>query len=163
MLQNDLRSRLDYTNLYVTKAYDRISNIYTNKYGWNTNKSNRPKILARGAHAFMQGDLVVNSPFLVDEMGDFVRDGFVAKAQAKRGKHDDRVIALLIAYYGLMDEDWQAGDDIDSERRLRRSANLVQDKLIQTSGAPVQRPDFQNQAITYKQMQARLEEQFDDY
>jgi hypothetical protein len=156
---NDMRARLDYTNLYIWKAYDRINNVYTNKYGWWTNRVTRPKLIARGLHAFTNGDLVVNSPFLLDEMSDFERDHFIAKAKARHGRHDDRIMALLIGYWGAHDDEWLAGEDIAEERRLRRAAKDVQNGMAKA--APVaRRADYQNQALTYAQMMARANEQF---
>lgn len=147
----DLRTRHDYANLYIWKQYDRINNVFTNKYGWWTNRTSRPKLIARGLHAFANGDLIVNSPFLLDEMGDFERDHFIAKAKAAHGRHDDRIMALLIAYWGAFDESWLNGEDIDEERRMYQKAKGMQREQA-VAVAAKKRVDFQNRPVTYKQM-----------
>lgn len=159
-LVSDLRSRLDYGNLYIWKAYDRINNIYTNKLGWWTNKTTRPKIIARGLHAFSQKDLIVNSGFLLDEMADFERDHFIAKAKARHGRHDDRIMALLIGYWGAHDDEWLAGEDVGEQRRLRGLAGEIQQDMAAKS-ATKKRADYQNTAMTYTEMMSRANEMFE--
>ncbi len=159
-LVNDLRSRLDYSNLFIWKAYDRINSVYTNKLGWWTNKTTRPKIIARGLHAFSQKDLIINSGFLLDEMADFERDHFIAKAKARHGRHDDRIMALLIGYWGAHDDEWIGGEDIGEQRRLRGLAGEIQ-KDMAAQGAAKKRSDYQNTAISYSEMMSRANEMFE--
>lgn len=155
---NDLRMRLDYSNLFIWKAYDKITNIYTNKLGWWTNRTTRPKLIARGLHAFANSDLIVNSPFCLDEMSDFERDHFIAKAKARFGRHDDRIMALLIAYFGAHDEEWMAGEDIAEERRARMYGRQIQQLIVEPETTPVRRRvDYQNTAITLKEMYERAD------
>lgn len=160
ILVNDLRSRLDYGNLFIWKAYDRIGNVYTNKLGWWTNKTTRPKIIARGMHAFSQKDLIVNSTFLLDEMADFERDHFIAKAKARHGRHDDRIMALLIGFWGAHDDEFLAGEDIGEQRRLRGLAGEIQNEMA-SQQAVKKRADYQSTAISYREMQARQDEFFE--
>jgi hypothetical protein len=155
---NDLRSRHDYGNLYVWKQYDRRTNLYTNKLGWWTNRTTRPKLIARGLHAFANDDLIVNSPFLLDEMADFERDHFIAKAKARFGRHDDRILALLIAYWGAHDDEWLSGEDIAEERRLRGDAKAVVQTLQPKSDDRPRKPDYQSQALTYSDMMRQAED-----
>ncbi len=162
---SDLRYRLDYGNLFIRKSYDKIENIYTNTFGWSTNKSTRPKIIARGVHALQYGDLTINSPFLIDEMSDFRRDKFDEKPEARKGHHDDRIMALLLGYYGAHDEEWLAGDDLAEQRRamLKQKAIEAAQPLIEAHTAPEIIPparrgkDFQQRAISYKDMMSEAE------
>ena len=156
---NDLQRRLDYSNLFIWKAYDKITNVFTNKLGWWTNRTTRPKIIARGLHAMTNGDLIINSPYLMYEMEDFERDHFIAKAKARFGRHDDRIMALLIGYWGAHDSEWLAGEDIAEERRLRRMGIDRQEALIEKH--PVRRKaDYQNSAISARAMWDKANEQF---
>lgn len=159
-LVNDLRMRLDYSNLFVWKAYDRLTNMYTNKLGWWTNRTTRPKIIARGLHAFANGDLIVNSTYTLDEMQDFERDHFIAKARARSGRHDDRVMALLIGFWGAHDDEWMAGEDLAEERRLRKLGAKHQEMQMYEKPSPTLgwgKPDYQNSAITWKQALERAD------
>lgn len=160
---SDLRLRLDYGNLFIRKSYDKINNIYTNTYGWSTNKSTRPKLIARGVHAMQYGDLIINSPFLIDEMSDFRRDRFDEKPEARRGHHDDRIMALLIGYYGAHDDEWINGEDLAEQRRAQAKVDASKPAEVghsapETPSTPVRRVDFQMRAISHKQMMNEAED-----
>jgi hypothetical protein len=145
----DIRSKLQYGNLFVWKVYDRTKNLNTNRIGWWTTNSTRPKLVARGVHAITNDDLVINSEHLLDEMEDFQTDHWMAKAQASSGRHDDRVMAMLMAYWAAHDNEWMAGYDVAEERRNLRAAG----KLEQTAKESAEPPKtWQNTAITYDQM-----------
>jgi len=133
---NNLRSRLGYNNLYIWKAYDRITNMYTNKFGWWTNRTTRPKIIAAGLHAFMYNDLIINSAFTLDEMEDFERDHTVATGKARVGTHDDRIMALLICYWGAHDDEWISGEDVAEARRRRERGEDVRTEVAVKTGKP---------------------------
>lgn len=157
---SDLRLRLDYTNLYIRKSLDRINGLYTNTFGWSTNKSTRPKLIARGLHAMNYGDLIVQSSYLLDEMSDFKRDKFDEKPEARRGKHDDRLMSLLLAYYGGNEDQWLSGDDIDEQRRAQLRVDALVDTIneVQTPVAVRRRTvDYQSRPMTHRQMQDEAE------
>lgn len=152
---SDLRLRLDYTNLFIRKSYDKINNLYTNTYGWSTNKASRPKLIARGLHALTYGDLIINSPYLLDEMSDFRRDKFDEKPEARAGRHDDRLMALLIGYYGVHDEEWISGDDLAEQRRAQQKADIkAADTDIPVEDTVPERRavDYQRRPISYSKM-----------
>lgn len=158
---SDLRMKLDYGNLYVRKAYDRINNIYTNSLGWWTNKASRPKIIARGLHALSYGDLIINSPYLIDEMSDFKQDQFEDSPRARAGKHDDRVMALLIGYWGAHDEEFLSGEDIGEQRRLAARVKKVEE--IKQELAPERRASYQAKAMSSAEMSARANADFAEW
>jgi hypothetical protein len=150
-MQADLKSRFEYTNLYTWKALDRVNNIYTNKQGWWTNRTSRPKLIARGLHAIQYSDLIVNSTYCLDEMNDFERDHFIAKAKARHGMHDDRLMALLIAYYCGNEELWLSGEDPAEERRQYQYAKSKQSEQ-QPESMSGRRVDYQARPLSYAQM-----------
>lgn len=156
--QLDLRTRLEYSNLYIWKVYDRRTNMYTNKFGWYTTRSTRPKIIDRGMHDLVRGDLIVNSPYLLDEMEDFQRDHFAGRAQARHGTHDDRVMALLIGYWCGHEEEWIAGDDLSEQRRLLTDAQEVRYDLQAKSGQPTLKADWHNTAVSAQRMAEESDE-----
>lgn len=150
---NTLRTKLDYTNLFIRKDYEKRENLFTTKLGWHTTRHNRGLIIARGLHALQYGDLILHSPYLLDEMADFEsnHDLAVAKVKASKG-HDDRIMALLVGYFGGFDDSWLAGDDIDEQRRLRQQAGQIQQEMAvkaQIDDKTV-RPNWQNTAISYR-------------
>ena len=157
---NTLRSKLDYSNFFVRKDYEKRENLFTTKYGWHTTRHNRGLIIARGLHAFQYGDLLVNSPFLLDEMADFESDHDLAQARVKRGKgHDDRIMAILIGYFGGHDDEWLSGDDVGEQRRLLAAAGKIQEELQEEKGQK-KKADYQNTAISYKEMMRRVDDWF---
>lgn len=152
-VQSDLRLIHGYSNIFVWKVYDKRLNIYTNKLGWWTNRSTRPRLIARGIHALTQRDLILHSEELFDELEDFQRDANMADAAAMglRGgeRHDDRVMAILIAYVGAHDEEWIAGMDVAGERRRLQIAGKYEEAVERRSGV---KPDFATTDCTYDAM-----------
>ena len=156
-MMSDLRFRLDYGNLYIRRSYDKVNSTYTNTYGWSTNKASRPKLIARGLHALTYGDLVINSPYLLDEMSDFRRDRFDEKPEARVGRHDDRLMALLMCYYGAHDDEWLSGEDIGEQRRAAEKAGQIIE-VIAEKAEPGRKVSFQNRPITAKQAMLEWED-----
>ena len=150
---SDLASR-GYDNIFERKIYDKLEEVYTEKIGWWTSKGSRRRLLMRGLHALQQKDLIPRSALLLDEMQDFTTDEFQAKAQAKSGRHDDRVMAFLIAYAAGHDDEWLSGEDIALARRTRTQAQVP---LLTASGQPIKK-DFQNTDISFDRMQAQGDE-----
>jgi hypothetical protein len=157
---NTLRTKLDYTNLFIRKDYEKRENLYTTKLGWHTTRHNRGLIIARGIHALSYGDLIINSPYLLDEMADFESNHDIAQAKVKVGKgHDDRVMAMLVGYFGGHDDEWLSGDDIAEERRLREKAGQIQQKMAASDDRTAQkRPDWQSSAVSARKMNELAED-----
>lgn len=118
----DLRFRLDYSNFFIYKRYDKRTSALTQWLGFVTSFSTRQQLIGRGMHAVKRKDLILHSEFLLEEMADFQRDHYAAKAQAIAGTHDDRVMALLLANWAAHDDELMAGDDIGEERRVLAAA-----------------------------------------
>lgn len=144
---SDLAGR-NYPNIYERQVWDHAEDTYAHKIGWSTNRTTRPRLISKGIHAFSQQDLLVNSPHCLDEMQDFSGDPLKAKTQAKAGRHDDRIMALLIGYHGGHDQEWLAGEDIADERRKFRQRG----KPVLTAAGDLVRKDWQNMPITNEQM-----------
>lgn len=155
-----LNTHLEYGNLFQWKVYDRTTHLETNRLGWWTNRTTRPKLIARGQHAIMKGDLVMNSPFLFNEWKTFQRDHSLARAAAMYNRHDDRVMAILMAHWAAHDNEWIAGEDIaEQRRRLTSATQLMHTKAAADETRPsTTRVDYQNRAISWKQMQAESDD-----
>lgn len=151
----DIRSRLAYGNLFIWKIYDKTKNLQTTRLGWWTTPSTRPKLIARGHHALVNGDLIINSEFLLDELEDFQGDLFMSKAQALSGRHDDRVMAFLMAYWAGHDDEWMAGFDTAEERRRLKAAGNLEQAVEDTEQ---RKPTWQNTAVTYAEMMEQWED-----
>lgn len=155
-----LNTHLEYGNLFQWKVYDRTTKLETNRLGWWTNRTTRPKLIARGQHAIMKGDLVMHSPFLFNEWKTFQRDHYLARAAAMSGRHDDRVMAILMAHWAAHDAEWISGDDVaEQRRRLTAATGMMHTKAAEATAAGIQvgRVDYQNRAISWKQAQAEAD------
>lgn len=72
--------------------------------GWNMNPVNRKDMLEWLNTALVNDYLEINSPWFVKQMGQFIKrdDGLWGAA---KGRHDDRLFALGMAYYSLYEHD----------------------------------------------------------
>lgn len=148
--QTHMRNVWGYTNLYVRKRYDAITGTWSQQLGWNTNNASRPKMVVAGSHAINSGDLIVHSPELLYEMAGFDENLWKANVRSKSGEaHDDRVMALLMAYWGAHDEEWLVGEDVARDRAAHRATSAQ--RLLTDPSRPsdnVPRRDFQNTAVS---------------
>jgi len=104
-------SHFGYTNLYVPVRY---ANTLTpergrNVVGWVSSQRSRRDLWTRGMKHIIQERLLINSPALAEEMADCQADDWMASdtARARWGKHDDRVVAMLLAIYAAHDWSWE--------------------------------------------------------
>lgn len=147
--QSDMRFKWGYNNLYVRKNEVAFDAGYTPQFGWQTTPAKRRNLVFRGIQAFNSGDLVVNSPHLIEEMRDFQPEMHDAIAQAASGKKDDRVMALFMAYLGAHEDEWLAGDNVSRQRRTLTAATVTRDNEV---AKDVPKRDWQNSAISAAEM-----------
>lgn len=84
-----------YTNLYLRRVFDKISQQHVHRLGWDTTKSTRPFMINHLRAAWRNGEVVVNEESTIREMLTFVKNG--DKFEAAPGAKDDRVMSLAIA------------------------------------------------------------------
>jgi len=91
----------EYANLYFSKRYNKLTDEWTEKVGWITDKLNRPMMLndlrqlIRGSQPYYEPLVEIPSAETITELFSFVvdKDG---KPAASPGEHDDEVMALAI-------------------------------------------------------------------
>jgi len=89
--------RRNYPRQYVREAIDQYTHKPTERYGFLTNAATRETILSNLLAAL--GDLsLVNDRSTLEEMLTFVRNEQM-RAEARRGAHDDCIMALAIAHF----------------------------------------------------------------
>lgn len=94
-----LTKNLYYPNLYRREVFDKQLKTYTDKTGWQTNKTTK-NVLVTDYRAVFAADLLrFHDPDTLDEMGYFVQhdDGTIG---AVAGENDDLVIAMGLALQG---------------------------------------------------------------
>ena len=101
LTQRELINRFGYSNLFIWQQLDRMIMKPTLQYGWYSSRESRQALWIRGTrHILKEKRIILNSPDLIEEMTDCVRDNFLNfTARAKWGSHDDRVLALLMAIW----------------------------------------------------------------
>jgi hypothetical protein len=148
--QDTLQLHLGYTHFYTWEVLDAAdaARRFTSKVGWYTTPRTRSALLTKLRDAICTvdkvtglPDLITHSPYLHDEFKDFQTEGAVWEAAASRGAHDDRVMALAIAYYVSFRR--QAGEiePLDDRRRRRSEQQAL---LAEVAARGESRPDWRN-------------------
>lgn len=147
--QTDMRFKWGYNNLYLRKNENNVDVTYARQFGWQSTPGKRRNLVFRGIQAFNSGELLVNSPHLIEEMRDFRPEMNDAIAAAASGKHDDRVMALFMAYLAAHEDEWLAGDNVARARRTLTAAASVRSNDVVVD-AP--KRDWQNSPISAEEM-----------
>jgi hypothetical protein len=117
-----------------TKQYTR-GLVPTNQtlplFGWKTTEATRPAMLDFLMKALKDGWLDINSPWFVDEMGNFIRNEKKERLEAAEGAKDDRIMSMGIV--------------LDSLHRseLYRSATPSWQARLQAEAASRYKPRYQ--------------------
>ena len=101
-----LRYQLGYPNLYRWKHLDSL-NIMSNKLGWWTNMSSRPRLWQTFKRWLQQELFFVRSRNLAEEMKNFVKDEEDSySAGGDQDEWDDELLACMISLYTAHEGDW---------------------------------------------------------
>ncbi len=90
--------RLKYKKQYVREREDSFTKKITNSLGFRTTSLTRPVIIANLVKITRENIKLINDEETLLEMLTFVRNES-GRCEAKKGAHDDLVMALAIAYY----------------------------------------------------------------
>ncbi len=90
--------RLNYSNIYMRKRLDTITQKPVLSYGFITDKFTRPLIIANGIRLLRKSVSGINDKDTLNEMLNFIKNE-QGRIEAAKGVHDDLVMALLIALY----------------------------------------------------------------
>lgn len=98
--------------LYRDRLYPRLyrmdtmaefrSGDRTPRYGWQTNKATKPKMVNDFYYALAEGKVLLHDPDFKIEAQTFVADG-KGSYGATAGRHDDVIMGTLIAWQGVLD------------------------------------------------------------
>ncbi len=118
--------KLGWTNFHIPVKVDkrRLNIRDVDVVGFTTNSQTRPQMLANLVKTIRDLDVELNSPYLIDELGDLERDLAKATLKAASGCHDDRVFAMGICLYGLHYLETKAQlESIHEQRRQYHASN----------------------------------------
>jgi hypothetical protein len=125
----ELVDRFGYTNQFLWHYYGgemspRAAH-HGNKIGWYSSRSANKDLWMRGAHHIHNRRVRVYSEHCIEEMADCMADAFTAIGEARRGRHDDRVFALLLCMW--LAHGWSTGvTEIDTEARVVQPADVLE-------------------------------------
>lgn len=90
-----------YPSLYFRPAkFDQLSQETSDKLGWKTTKMTRPLMIDDFAQALRDGDLIIHSKELLDEMSVFVYNDR-GDSVPQQGFHDDCIFSASIGFQGF--------------------------------------------------------------
>lgn len=115
--------RYRYPRLYRRVRDDQVSDRTTNTYGWQTTQITKPKIISMLTRVIRESATKIKSKAALSECLTYVVEEDGRKTSAQIGCHDDRVMALAIAYYVM---DWRDYAEEAPVFREIRAADLYQ-------------------------------------
>jgi hypothetical protein len=120
--QSRLINEYNYSNFFVWKNLrDGAGLQITRKYGWYSDTLSRPQLWVRGNRHITKGNVIIQSPWLVQEMYDCESDRIKMVGKAPDGLHDDRVMALLMGLW--MAHDWS---NYSLEQEMAKEAGIAE-------------------------------------
>ena len=99
------------------------TNRTTPQFGWKTTEGTRGPMIDFLHKALVDGWIQINSPWLVDEMGNFVRNEKKERLEAASDSHDDRLMALGIVLYSLHRPELYRGETPSWMARIQAEAD----------------------------------------
>jgi hypothetical protein len=89
-----------YRKLFVNRNIDKKTQKQKNEYGWRTTGSNRDLMIDDFVEVFENGNLIINSNNIIQEMKTFVRKNN-GRREHDEGYHDDSLFASFLAIQGI--------------------------------------------------------------
>jgi len=90
-----------YSNIYKEVKTDKTTDVETEKLGWHTNMSTKPRMLMELSTAINEQLLNVPDKELLRELRTYLREDLSKISKDEDGKHWDRIIALAICWQML--------------------------------------------------------------
>lgn len=89
---------LAYPNLYKRTSYNEFTAHKEKKIGFLTGAQTKPRLIENLKSALKSGDIITYDKELIQELSSFIKDQKTGKMGAKGKAHDDRVMALALAW-----------------------------------------------------------------
>lgn len=136
LTQRELMNRFGYINLFQWQHLDQMQLKPTTAYGWYSSRQSRQMLWIRGTRHINQSKIILNSPFLVEEMTDLQQDNFLSfTSRAQWGGHDDRMVALLMGIWAA--NEWsfenipeEQAKPIDSSQAWGQASAMTYEELM---------------------------------
>lgn len=128
----------EYWNIYHMKVFDKFSDGFTQKIGWNTNQRSKPLMIDKLAEFVRERYLGIPCDTLISEMYTYVieDDG---KTNAQSGCHDDTVMATAILLQMMLENH---GDEyvpeVPIDERGKAKPSEIIDSLFEKEGTDLE-------------------------
>lgn len=117
----ELMDKFNYSHLWQWQYYAQAVPRRANQFWWWSSPTVNKDLWMRGLHHIQKYRCVLNSKWLIEEMADCVADTYRLIGEARFGRHDDRVVALLLNMWCV--HDWSTREDVEPlERPVDTSA-----------------------------------------
>lgn len=105
MVEKTLISKYGYLNFYQPKYVNTLLPVASGKgIGWSSNRKTREDLWALATRHLNNRQAVIRSPWLLEEMKSTKPLNFVTGvSEAESGKHDDRLLAAMLAFWAAHD------------------------------------------------------------
>lgn len=103
---NELFRVLGYPSLYQWKYLDKLTNIYSNFFGWQTNHKSKSDLISNTIQVIEGTTATFRSEPLVDEAMSYGLSSDGSGKVEGQGCHDDLIMAAMICLYCAHEMDW---------------------------------------------------------
>jgi hypothetical protein len=111
----ELVDRFQYTNLWQWTQWGSAQVRRTQQFWWYSSRSSNKDLWMRGLHHIQKYRCRLQSKWLIEEMADCIADAYLLIGEARYGRHDDRVMAMLFNLWAL--HDWSTREDLEPIER----------------------------------------------
>lgn len=156
--QDTLQLHLGYGHFYRWEYYDQAdpSKRWSQKIGWVTTPRTRPILLDKFYAAVTavhpvtkQADLILNSPYTIEELRDFQTETGLWEACAAVGAFDDCIMASAIGHYAA----WRLAGGEHEPLSDRRARHLMAEAERARFGVGLGvKRDYRNTPVTTEEM-----------
>lgn len=163
--QSELQRHIGYDNFFIWQYEDALdeSRRMSNRIGWQTSQRTRPLILSRYLYAVKTIDkitglpnYIVNSPFTVQDMRDFVTPPGMplALAEAAPGAFDDCIMSGAISVHVSQTVQHESGETVADTRQRKAAEQARADHVARLLK---EKRDWRNTDATADEMKAGRE------
>ena len=110
-----------YRKVYYQRRWDKQTDRTTNNIGWHTNKKTKSIMITELQAAIIMKEIKISDEKTIDELMVYETDG-TDKYGAPKGKHDDYLMALAIAWQVLKDVKIPLPEDERYRRERKKQA-----------------------------------------
>jgi hypothetical protein len=116
----ELVDRHSYTNLWRWTKWGTSQVQRTQAFWWYSSRSANKDLWMRALHHIQRRRVILRSTYLVEEMADCIADAYLLIGEARYGRHDDRVLSMLMNLWAL--HDWSTQEDMEPVERPTQSS-----------------------------------------